>query len=168
MPVVESLDHAVTDVREEQPQLRWIPPERWHLTIAFFGEEQARDVARLTRRVARGVESQHPLELQLSEAGRFGDRVLWIGVTGDRAPLVALGRRLATDDRAYRPHLTVARGRTGADLRRSVERLKTYRGPSWTATEVELIESHLGPRPTYDTVATWPLAGPKREGPGRG
>jgi 2'-5' RNA ligase len=28
----------------------------------------------------------------------------------------------------------------------------------WSVTEVRLLESHLGPKPTYETVATWPIA----------
>jgi 2'-5' RNA ligase len=38
-----------------------------------------------------------------------------------------------------------------------IDRLAGYRGPEWPVSEVRLLESHLGPRPTYDEVATWPL-----------
>jgi len=33
-----------------------------------------------------------------------------------------------------------------------------HRGPDWPVTEVELLESHLGPVPHYDRVAGWPVA----------
>jgi 2'-5' RNA ligase len=39
--------------------------------------------------------------------------------------------------------------------------LEAYRGPTWTATEVTLVESHLGEgprrRPRYEVVGTFPL-----------
>jgi 2'-5' RNA ligase len=88
-------------------------------------------------------------------------------VDGDVAPLVDLaGRladvarslRLAVEDRPYRPHLTLGRWRPGrpadGDL---VDRLADYRGPSWPVREVRLLESHLGPKPEYTTLAAWPV-----------
>ena len=37
------------------------------------------------------------------------------------------------------------------------DRLAGYRGPSWTVTEVALLQSHLGAVPRYETVAAWPV-----------
>jgi 2'-5' RNA ligase len=89
-------------------------------------------------------------------------------VEGDVGPLTALAGRLAAaarrlrlpvEDRPFRAHLTLGRWRPGApadgDL---VDRLAGYRGPEWPVRAVELLESHLGPKPRYDAVATWPLA----------
>jgi 2'-5' RNA ligase len=33
--------------------------------------------------------------------------------------------------------------------------LAAYAGPTWPVREVLLLESHLGPTPRYDTVASW-------------
>jgi 2'-5' RNA ligase len=38
-----------------------------------------------------------------------------------------------------------------------VDRLTGYRGPEWPVREVRLLESHLGPKPTYDQLAAWPV-----------
>lgn len=157
--VVRSLDDALVEARETEPGLRWVPPERWHLTLAFYGDVAPPDLERLRRQVTRRLAASAALELRLAGAGRFGDRVLWIGVDGDTKELAALGQKLVLDDRPYRPHLTVARARQRADLRPAVERLRQYAGRHWTATEVELLESHLGPRPTYDTIDSWALPG---------
>jgi 2'-5' RNA ligase len=112
------------------------------------------------------------MTLQLSGGGRFGSRrrpqVAWAGLAGDLRALgdlagqlarVARRLRLPVEDRPFRAHLTLGRWRPGApadgDL---MDRLDGYRGPEWPVREVELLESHLGPRPRYDALATWPLA----------
>ena len=84
---------------------------------------------------------------------------MWLGVTGDLAPLRALARSVARDrGRAYRPHLTVARLRGDTDPAGAVAALSAYAGPVWSAGAVHLVRSQLGPSPTYDDIATWPLA----------
>lgn len=111
------------------------------------------------------------MTLRLAGTGRFGSvrrpQVFWAGLDGDVVPLVALARRLATaarslhlpvEDRPFRPHLTLGRWAP----RRAADgtlpgRLSGYLGPAWPVTEVRLLESHLGPKPTYDTVAGWPV-----------
>jgi 2'-5' RNA ligase len=117
------------------------------------------------------VASAPPLRLRLAGGGRFGSRrrpqVAWAGLDGDVAPLTDLAKRLArvaraqrleVEDRPFRPHLTLGRWRPGqpadGDL---VDRLTEYRGPEWPVREVRLYESHLGPTPTYDVLAAWPL-----------
>jgi 2'-5' RNA ligase len=139
--------------------------------VLFLGTVPADAVPALVSKAAPAVAAAPPMTLRLAGGGRFGSRrrpqVAWAGVAGDVAPLVDLaGRladvarslRLAVEDRPYRPHLTLGRWRPGrpadGDL---VDRLADYRGPSWPVTEVRLLESHLGPKPTYDTLAAWPV-----------
>jgi 2'-5' RNA ligase len=168
---VDELAGAVGAVRPLAPGLRWVPPEQWHLTLAFYGEvppERRDDVA---ERLARAARRHRAPSLGFAGGGRFGDRVLFVKVDGDREPLgrlaasaTAAGRRagLAMADRPYRAHLTLARG-GGTDLRPLVTALRTHEGPRWRATELCLMRSRLGKgpggRPVYEVDATWPLAG---------
>jgi RNA 2',3'-cyclic 3'-phosphodiesterase len=156
---VDHLDRAAAPVRAAAAELRWIPTERWHLTLAFYGEVADRDVARVERRGLRATRDGAALDLRFAGGGHFGNRVLWVGVQGDRVALRALAGQLATDGRPYRPHLTLARVREGADLRAPVTMLTPYDGPVWRATEVVLFRSHLGPEPTHEPIARWPLHG---------
>jgi 2'-5' RNA ligase len=157
---IDDLARAAMPVRAAWPELRWIPTERWHLTLAFYGEVADGDVARVERRGLRATKDAVGLDLRLAGAGHFGDRVLWVGVQGERNGLRALAAGLAPDDRPYRPHLTVARARPGADPRPAATMLASYDGPGWRATEVVLFRSHLGPRPTHEPLARWPLPTP--------
>jgi 2'-5' RNA ligase len=149
----------------------WIPPERWHLTLLFLGTVAADRVASLTAAAGPAVAAAPPMTLRLAGGGRFGSRRrpqgAWAGVDGDVGPLTELAGRLAraarrlrlpVEDRPFRPHLTLGRWRPGpaadGDL---MDRLAGYRGPDWPVTAVQLVQSHLGPAPRYDALATWPL-----------
>lgn len=162
-PSAEALAHAaaaVDAVRADQPGPRWVPPERWHLTLAFYGDVDDDDLPRVTRHVDRGLVDVPPMTLSLSGAGTFSRRAVWLGVAGDVDVLQRAAYGVAFEDRAYQPHLTVARLRGGTDPTAAVRALAAYSGPAWTVDQVHLVQSRLGPRPTYDDVGTWPLAAP--------
>jgi 2'-5' RNA ligase len=168
---VDEVAAAVDDVRDVARELRWAPPEQWHLTLAFLGEVDERVLPDLEARLARSAARQAPLNLTLAGAGRFGNRVLWLGVRGDTAGLRQLAvsvraaarrARLPVEDRPYRPHLTLARARDpAADLRPVVQRMAGFAGPPWTADAVHLVRSHLragaGGTARHETVTSWPL-----------
>ncbi len=103
-------------MRAAQDGPRWVPPERWHLTLAFYGEVPDREVAKVVDRLDRRLGDVADLALALTGAGAFSRRAVWLGVTGDVAPLRAWPGWCARDrGRPYRPHLTVARLRGDAD-----------------------------------------------------
>ncbi len=165
-------------------ELRWTQPQLWHLTLAFFGDIDDDREPPLQTRLMRVAQRHHAIDLQLSGAGAFGRpaqaSVVWVGVAGpgdepvaesaagSGAQLVKLagscgaaGRRIGLDveERRYRPHLTVARakGRRPVDVRPVVAALAGYQGPSWTASELHLVRSHLGAQPRHEVLASWPL-----------
>ena len=162
-PSDEAVEHAAAAVAAAQrtvpdPGVRWIPAERWHLTLAFYGEVADGRVNRLVRRLDRGLAGAAEMTLGLSGSGFFRRRAVWLGVVGDVAALKALAGVVAREDeRPYRPHLTVARLRGDTDGKPPAAALSAYIGPTWTAGSVHLVRSHLGPKPTYDDVAVWQL-----------
>ncbi len=158
--VIEDLVAAVDPVRATHPGLQWVPSARWHLTLAFYGEVPESTLPRVRRRLDRATRDAPSLSLSLRGAGRFRRQVVWIGVTGDVEPLVALAARLAADSRPYRPHLTVARVRSPAvDPRGVVQMLETYDGRRFRVAEIVLFRSHLGPKPWHEPLDRRPLSG---------
>jgi 2'-5' RNA ligase len=165
------LDRALAPVRDVAGAPRWVPPDRWHLTLLFLGDVPAERVPALVATAAGAVAVSRPMTLRLAGGGWFGSlrrpQVAWAGLDGDVEPLVELaGRlaagarslRLAVEDRPFRPHLTLGRWRPGRPADATVVgRLAGYRGPAWPVTEVRLLDSHLGSEPRYDTVAAWPV-----------
>lgn len=168
--VLRHLDEAVEQVRDDA--VTWTLPEAWHLTLAFYGEVADDRIADLKERLRRAAARYPVMRLRLDSAGRFDERVLWIGCDGpieDMRRLArsceAAGRRAgapAQTYRRFRAHLTLARARQPTDLRPYVSALAEYAGPEWTADETALVRSHLGKgvggRARYEVISTFPLA----------
>lgn len=168
--VRSELAEALAPIRDQAPGLAWVAPEQWHLTLAFLGGVPADKQDELAARLARAAARHSSLRLRLAGGGRFGDRVLYAKVEGDQdclrrlaASVGAAARRcgIVLEDRPFRAHLTLARSRTGADLRPLASALGQVTTTWWTADTVALVESRLGQgegrRAVYDTVAQWPL-----------
>lgn len=146
IPSPEAISHAagaVNRIASTAPDVRWIPPERWHLTLVFLGEVDPETVPRLASALDAAGSSYEEVEgLRLAGAGTFPG-VLWLGLgeapqwtdpeshpylpfgVSRRDPLSALGQvtravrramraeRISIERRPWRPHLTIARWKHG-------------------------------------------------------
>lgn len=150
--------------------LRWVAPSSIHLTLRFLGDTSAEQQESLEQSLAALVAGAAPFALHLGGLGSFprGRRpaVLWTGVQGDLEALVALQRSIeeaaraagfAPEERAFSPHLTLARVRpeTRADDRARIAAIlqaeaQTDRLRGWIADvavhEIVLMESVLRPQ----------------------
>lgn len=147
--------------------VRWVTPERMHLTLRFLGDTVVSRLPALYEELDRTAARHAPLTLQLQELGCFPNRrrprVIWVGLQGrgdawrrlqnlkqeiDES-LVPLGWEL--EDRPFRAHLTLGRVKDGRRLRdvrwgAEVEKLDV------PVTAVHLIESQLRPDGPIYTV----------------
>ena len=101
------------------PGVRWHPPEKLHLTLAFLGDYVEADVQRKLHETLRSVRGT-PFFLPLAGTGWFGGerpRALWVGAGDGGAELGALHRAVQEAVRAaggtvegkkFVPHVTVA------------------------------------------------------------
>jgi 2'-5' RNA ligase len=152
--------------------------EHLHLTLRFFadlGSARADDVAGAARDACTGAA---PFDLEVRGLGRFPPhgplRVVWAGLGSGKEPLVALAaalaraleaRGLAPEERAFAPHLTLARAR---DPRGSKDAARTVAAfaPSVGAFGTQRVEglvlyrSELGSGPPVHTpLGRFPLGG---------
>lgn len=111
-------------VRGFAPDVRWVRPESLHVTLKFIGEQKPEGVDAI-RESLRGVHGRQ-MEIRFAGHGFFptpkSPRVFWIGIQsgvelGELAAYVdkatsALG--IPREERAFSPHLTLARGGSGA------------------------------------------------------
>jgi 2'-5' RNA ligase len=144
------------------PDLRWTRSEQRHLTVHFLGAVP--DVAPIAEFVAESARQREPFTLSLGGGGAFPSAhrasVLWLGVRDGSDELTDLALSLgslSSEDRPYRPHLTVARVSKARDLRAAVAALDAC-GTSepWTVDEIVLFESDGS---THTEQARFRLAG---------
>lgn len=106
----------------DERALNWVNVEKMHLTLRFLGEIDNRQRECLAHRLHKVVQAQSPFGLHLTGIGAFPNwprmRVLWTGIEGDLAQLkqlqtdvekVARSCGFAAEDRAFSPHITLAR-----------------------------------------------------------
>jgi 2'-5' RNA ligase len=152
-PVGEHAERAVRGL-ELPAWVRPVPAHKWHLTLAFYGDDASlpERAAHLDRLAGLAAPA-----LRLAGGGTFAG-VLWIGVrpvtAADGQALAALAGAAGAHT-PYRPHLTVARWRRAAPDRVLAQRLAGYQGPAWVPTSVDLVRSDPGAR--YTTVHSAPL-----------
>jgi 2'-5' RNA ligase len=129
----------VAEVRGLSPDVLWVAAESLHLTLKFIGEKSDGVVAEVEK--ALGEITAEGVEISFRGYGFFptvkAARVFWIGIEADKRlaklagavedKLVGIG--IPKDDRAFSPHLTLARGGarigsgSGAPGRRSGDRV---------------------------------------------
>jgi RNA 2',3'-cyclic 3'-phosphodiesterase len=139
-------------------ELRWTPVDRWHVSLGFFGDDD--DPVRRARWLTRRAEGRPAPRLRIAGAGTFPG-VLWARVhTDDERVLGQLAKAAGAGRRGYRPHLTLARWRSGKpDEMAMVEPFEGYSGPWFTPDVLLLMRSEPGRSgPTYTTVERLPLA----------
>ena len=159
--VEADLDERVDPLRTDLPELRWVPPSRWHITLEFLGECGPHEAERQRMRWQDKASRAAPFEVRLAGGGAFPHawmaRVLWAGVDVDPTRW----RRVAGPDQE--PHLTIARARRSSDLTGLVQSLGTYAGPSWAVEEIALVESFARSRgergPRYEPWELFRLTG---------
>ncbi len=128
----ERLALFLEGVRQFAPEVRWARPEAMHVTLKFIGEM---DAARLedVRSALTQVQGE-ATEIRFRGAGFFptakSARVFWVGVEAD-ARLALLARAVEDaleplgverEQRAFSPHLTLARTGSGRPSRGGEDR----------------------------------------------
>jgi RNA 2',3'-cyclic 3'-phosphodiesterase len=177
---------AIGAPRGPGQSVRLVPPDRWHITLAFLGDLSDRQtrsariaLANAAQRWVVGVTAdrdggnrRHPPRIRLGGGGRFGGGRSSPLFTGARGEVEVLGELAADvrrelraskvpfDGKAFRPHITLARPGdrlSEADLDADLAALQGYEGPTWPVEAIELVHSNKGPKITYDRLAAFAL-----------
>lgn len=164
----ERISRFVEGVRNFAPDVRWVNPETFHVTLKFLGETNKVDEIKRALTEVSGS----PVTFGFRGTGYFPSsksaRVFWVGMEADanlatlhnavNAATQALG--FEGDKGPYHPHLTLARAGSGRPssmrgdrpnnkFQRLQEKLSALPQPEFgtmTAHEFFLYESKLSPR----------------------
>jgi 2'-5' RNA ligase len=161
--VRRQLEEHIVNLRKQisDAAASWSRVENIHLTLKFFGNVAADRIPVISAAASRTVAEFSTFPIGIGDTGVFPrpsrPQVLWIGVKDPSGKLSALQGRLENEcaaegfekeDRAYRPHLTIARIRNPEGARRLAD---THLQMPFTTTEVDLTElilfrSELSPK----------------------
>ena len=118
------LEDHVRRLRKEVPDAAasWSRVENIHLTLKFFGNVEVRRIEKISAAAERVVKQFTAFQIGVGGTGVFPRpsraQVLWIGVSDPSGQLSALQEKFEDEcavegfekeNRAYRPHLTIAR-----------------------------------------------------------
>jgi RNA 2',3'-cyclic 3'-phosphodiesterase len=145
--------------RSVSPGARWTQPEGIHLTLKFLGEISDGKVREVSERL-RKLGPFEPFAIRVTGLGFFPDgrrpRVFWVGIE-ESPSLLRLAEQVdkametigfAREERAFRPHLTLARFRepqTQPALQRAISQPNEQDLGSFKVSEFFLFESKLSP-----------------------
>lgn len=180
----ERIARFVEGVQGFAPDARWVKPESLHVTLKFIGEQPEPQVEKINQALSNV--SAAPMQISFRSYGFFptatSARVFWIGIeAGPELASLASGvddrtsaLGIAKEDRAYSPHLTLARGPGGSGaphrhrqdrpnrtFQRLQEKLAGLPAPEFgtmAAREFFLYQSQLSPKGSkYTKLARFEL-----------
>ncbi len=116
-------------LKEAVPSLKWVRPESLHLTLKFLGSVQPSCIPKLLSVLKPIGEKTGKFSLNVQGVGVFPNRqrprVFWAGVSGQTPSLQRLVSEVSMalnslgfppDEKAYHPHLTLARIKREHDI----------------------------------------------------
>ena len=146
------LQEHIARLRKEVPDAAasWSRVENIHLTLKFFGNVGLDRVPKISAAATRTTERFSKFQIGVGNTGVFPRpsraQVLWIGVNDPSGQLSALQKRFEEEcaaegfekeNRAYRPHLTIARLRKPEGARQLAD---THLNTNFPTIEVALHE----------------------------
>jgi 2'-5' RNA ligase len=183
----EKISRFLEGVSPFAPEARWVSADSLHVTLKFIGEQKPEQVEVITGRL-KAIPSP-PFDIHLAGYGFFptpkAPRVFWIGISAppvlpelaSKIDAAAFELGIPREDRAFSPHLTLARagGRSGSPRWRKgdgpntifsvLEKRLTGIPPldfgTMTTREFYLYQSQLSPKGSkYTKLQRFPLADP--------
>ncbi|MEZ0122114.1 MAG: RNA 2',3'-cyclic phosphodiesterase [Candidatus Reddybacter sp.] len=183
IPLKAQLNNASSDTRQPAPQIRWVRPENWHITLAFLGQISQDKASEIINLLANTLATTPPFEAELETLGGFphANSTIIAALLRNNVALLELHRQiqalckiagLRQARRAFTPHITLARIKTrkghnyaghhrgkhpgGIPMTRIAPMAL---GKHFTLNKVQLLKSHLSPEGShYEILAEFLLA----------
>lgn len=174
--VAAALDRAVPAL----PGLKRVEPALLHVTLAFVGQVGEEHLPDITAAVDAAAGAHPPIDVELSDIGRFPEhgrpKVVWAGMVPRAADAVVrlgasvraelLRRLVRFDPKPLRAHVTLGRVRDGVGepdaraIAAAVSAARIDADLAFRAASVHVMESTLSPKgPLYSSRGEVPLTG---------
>ena len=155
------LQEHIARLRKEFPDAAasWSRVENIHLTLKFFGNVELARIPKISAAATRATAQSSRFEISVGNRGVFPRpsraQVLWIGVSDPSGKLSALQQQFEAacaaedfpkEDRAFRPHLTIARLRKPERQLADTHIQLTFEPIAVSVTELIVFRSELSPK----------------------
>ena len=175
--VRERVIEHITRLQHLAPHVKasWSREHNLHLTLKFLGQVKTSRLPQLSKAAAAATSGLLTFEVSIEETGVFPNprrpRVLWLGVKDDSGKLAELHRRLedacahvgfAKEQRAFHPHLTLARLRDphGAQELVTAHQQLSFEPVTVRIAELVVLRSELSPKGSKYSVISQHKLGP--------
>jgi 2'-5' RNA ligase len=162
-------------LKKSCPGVKWVAPEKIHLTLKFLGEVKAEEIPALKAALDDVARNHHPLRIELGGLGCFPNlrrpRVIWVGVKSLKEELAQLAREIEEkldrlgfqpEKRKFTGHLTLGRVKTTSlklDLNGPFREVEAECLGSLNIDVILLMKSKLTPRGAiYEVISEHRLA----------
>jgi len=167
----------IAQLKRSGANVKWVAPEHMHWTLKFLGPVDMVDIPEVCDAVKRAAEPLASFDVEAFGAGAFPDvhnpRTVWIGVREGSEPMIELHDAVEfelsklgfrSENRKFRPHLTIGRVRQGpqgtGELAALLAEHADFDGSISHIEEVVVFSSELGREgPVYEPLAHVELRG---------
>ncbi|OGP89725.1 MAG: 2'-5' RNA ligase [Deltaproteobacteria bacterium RBG_16_48_10] len=174
--ILKKIEEVQGDLRSCRADVRWVSPERIHLTLKFFGNIEEARIEPILKAIENAVHNTPVFSLGAKGIGAFphwkNPRVIWMGLIDGKGVLVPFQKELETElekigfepeGRAFQPHLTLGRANSSRGKEELIWRVERYREENFGDLVVErviLFKSDLKPTgPIYTALREVRLGG---------
>jgi 2'-5' RNA ligase len=175
-PIIRKIEEVQGDLKTTHADVRWVSPEKIHLTLKFFGNIEESRIDPIFKSIEKPVRSTLPFSLKVRGIGAFpqmkNPRVIWMGLIQEGEVFPSLQRQIEaqlekigfqSEGRAFHPHLTLGRMKSGRGKGELVERMEKYKDEEFgdlQGDRVVLFKSDLKPSgPIYTALGEVKLGG---------
>ncbi len=175
-PILKKIEEVQGDLRSTHADVRWVSPEKIHLTLKFFGNIEESRIDLIFKSIEEPVRNTLPFSVRVKGAGAFpslkNPRVIWMGLADGKEMLISLQGEIEArlekigfepEGRPFQPHLTLGRmksSRGKEDLVRKMEKYPEEEFGDFQVERVALFKSDLRPSgPIYTLLRVLSLGG---------
>jgi len=175
-PILRKIEEVQGDLKSTHADVRWVNPEKIHLTLKFFGSIEESRIDPIFKSIGEPIRDTSPFSLKVRGVGAFphlkNPRVIWMGLVDGREVLTSFQKQIETqlgkigfqpEDRPFHPHLTLGRMRSSRGKEELVGRMEKYKEEEFGDFQVErvvLFKSDLRPTgPIYTPLKDLKLGG---------
>jgi len=174
--IQKKIEEVQGDLRSSRADVRWVSPEKIHLTLKFLGNIEESRIEPIVTSIEEPTRTTPPFMLMARGVGAFphlkNPRVIWIGLQDEKGVIFSFQKKLEKElekigfepeHRSFQAHLTLgrmksSRGRDG--LIGTVERHLEEEFGAFQVEQVILFKSDLKPSgPIYTPLRTLALGG---------